>query len=194
MLRGVALREESVDRNFGNDQPFGLAGWSLSARRAWIEIFTVSLISIIALVALREESVDRNFIGDLVICRALVALREESVDRNIRRQSGEAPQYMSLSARRAWIEISDWYTRVLGGTTSLSARRAWIEIVTSMTRMFFECRSLSARRAWIEIATLGGYVLSTSTSLSARRAWIEIRTWGAVFQAGFRRSPRGERG
>ena len=35
---------------------------------------------------------------------------------------------MSLSARRAWIEISTGNTHNSAETASLSARRAWIEI------------------------------------------------------------------
>ena len=35
---------------------------------------------------------------------------------------------MSLSARRAWIEISGSLDDILAGVKSLSARRAWIEI------------------------------------------------------------------
>ena len=37
---------------------------------------------------------------------------------------------LSLSARRAWIEIKD-YVNGLSGGGSLSARRAWIEMVKS---------------------------------------------------------------
>ena len=57
---GVALRKESVDRN---------AAWlaeclkhnrSLSARRAWIEMYTLPLTRTGYVVALRKESVDRN--------------------------------------------------------------------------------------------------------------------------------------
>ena len=78
---------------------------SLSARRAWIEISSVALLSAVVAVALRKESVDRNFnacgrrfnmTGSLSARRAwieihplgilgrrsLVALRKESVDRN----------------------------------------------------------------------------------------------------------------
>ena len=56
-----------------------------------------------------------------------VALRKESVDRNITNELLTALKTMSLSARRAWIEI------VITAMTSqisvsLSARRAWIEI------------------------------------------------------------------
>ena len=61
---------------------------------------------------------------------ALVALRKESVDRNaIRWNTCEVPT-MSLSARRAWIEIC---LPLLADKlpASLSARRAWIEIWAS---------------------------------------------------------------
>ena len=37
------------------------SGWSLSARRAWIEINVGFPIAAFLLVALRKESVDRNF-------------------------------------------------------------------------------------------------------------------------------------
>ena len=78
-----------------------------------------------------------------------VALRKESVDRNFDAMQIVVVIVQSLSARRAWIEISKiWYCGTSIG--SLSARRAWIEIIDdlepSKTR-----RSLSARRAWIEI-------------------------------------------
>ena len=57
-------------------------------------------------VALRKESVDRNFVSAFdVLAVSAVALRKESVDRNpnsIRRLLMSA---VSLSARRAWIEI-----------------------------------------------------------------------------------------
>ena len=57
-----------------------------------------------------------------------VALRKESVDRNKRAKPTKQTKALSLSARRAWIEI------VITAMTSqisvsLSARRAWIEIV-----------------------------------------------------------------
>ena len=56
---------------------------SLSARRAWIEIWPVAILLISVKVALRKESVDRNFL--------LMHMLEGSI--------------RSLSARRAWIEI-----------------------------------------------------------------------------------------
>ena len=56
---------------------------SLSARRAWIEIFWEVIKMLLRDVALRKESVDRNF--------------------DIRYTTSTRPR--SLSARRAWIEI-----------------------------------------------------------------------------------------
>ena len=56
---------------------------------------------------------------------------------------------MSLSARRAWIEIGNGVAGDLENA-SLSARRAWIEIWSAvLTELLI--LSLSARRAWIEI-------------------------------------------
>ena len=101
---------------------------------------------------------------------------------------------LSLSARRAWIEITTTccgtVTRnvalrkesvdrnlmtagdVTAPSTSLSARRAWIEIARN-PEGFRNVLSLSARRAWIEICARHLTTWSLS-SLSARRAWIEI--------------------
>ena len=56
-----------------------------------------------------------------------VALRKESVDRNRDRGPDTGIAARSLSARRAWIEMSRIIISVLG-LESLSARRAWIEI------------------------------------------------------------------
>ena len=82
----VALRKESVDRNFAcvgvGDTDFG----SLSARRAWIEIAGAGIVGNTDVVALRKESVDRNAM--------------KSINRSILLES--------LSARRAWIEMRQW--------------------------------------------------------------------------------------
>ena len=56
----VALRKESVDRNLFRYVSPSLPRWSLSARRAWIEITTQIRIVTGCAVALRKESVDRN--------------------------------------------------------------------------------------------------------------------------------------
>ena len=62
------------------------------------------------MVALRKESVDRNETGKGLILKPIVALRKESVDRNIYFKRAAVFQAASLSARRAWIEIIDWYS------------------------------------------------------------------------------------
>ena len=58
-------------------------------------------------VALRKESVDRNTAraGEKQYTGA-VALRKESVDRNFYSIPRQEQKIMSLSARRAWIEIA----------------------------------------------------------------------------------------
>ena len=57
----------------------------------------------------------------------VVALRKESVDRNIEYIHNAEEFRKSLSARRAWIEMSPPGLNVRP-KVSLSARRAWIEI------------------------------------------------------------------
>ena len=57
-----------------------------------------------------------------------VALRKESVDRNVGLSALAPKQNTSLSARRAWIEITQRRDFKALGLPSLSARRAWIEI------------------------------------------------------------------
>ena len=61
----------------------------------------------LAVVALRKESVDRNiFKRRSNGCHHYVALRKESVDRNHVARPRQAGIRKSLSARRAWIEMS----------------------------------------------------------------------------------------
>ena len=80
----VALRKESVDRNCQYARKGLGKDWSLSARRAWIEI---------------SSGLDDILAG-------VVALRKESVDRNARTMSVSTGLNRSLSARRAWIEMT----------------------------------------------------------------------------------------
>ena len=103
----VALRKESVDRNRLKILKMSIIPKSLSARRAWIEIIDNLTQGVFNLVALRKESVDRN------VCRSngcrhysFVALRKESVDRNPYLTNYHFTLLLSLSARRAWIEIN----------------------------------------------------------------------------------------
>ena len=79
----VALRKESVDRNLLILWVLASMIWSLSARRAWIEIIL--------------PPVDTSSVK--------VALRKESVDRNFYLMPNKGTLRKSLSARRAWIEI-----------------------------------------------------------------------------------------
>ena len=82
LIAAVALRKESVDRNA-------------------VAKCVCRMIS----VALRKESVDRN---PLFVCPPkvrCVALRKESVDRNKPADADITKRHLSLSARRAWIEI-----------------------------------------------------------------------------------------
>ena len=102
--------------------------WSLSARRAWIEIALLWKILKVTWVALRKESVDRNIFAGGWGGNWGVALRKESVDRN----PVPAPyQYGNCVALRK--ESVDRNTKILVCQVfiirSLSARRAWIEIL-----------------------------------------------------------------
>ena len=65
---------------------------------------------------------------------------------------------MSLSARRAWIEIPS-VLLMCSQSLSLSARRAWIEIIPTGTAWYM-IASLSARRAWIEIYCFDTYTIA----------------------------------
>ena len=56
----VALRKESVDRNDIETSRVCTDIESLSARRAWIEMYRITITVDEVTVALRKESVDRN--------------------------------------------------------------------------------------------------------------------------------------
>ena len=82
--------------------------------------------------------------------------------------------YQSLSARRAWIEITVVATLATLVTVALRKESVDRNLVVALLAVG-RAGSLSARRAWIEIEK------STPEeekrwSLSARRAWIEIST------------------
>ena len=103
---------------------------SLSARRAWIEIYALLdsiCITIMSLSARRAWIEITGCLGFFLIL--IVALRKESVDRNLWWGVRKAVGSLSLSARRAWIEMPD-KTHRQEPFPSLSARRAWIEIQT----------------------------------------------------------------
>ena len=81
---------------------------------------------------------------------------------------------MSLSARRAWIEI-EACSPVSCSVESLSARRAWIEmdlVYSDGVVSGVALRKESVDRNYIIKITRN----TPAASLSARRAWIEIAT------------------
>ena len=125
--------------------------WSLSARRAWIEIAPPGRVSgVCGSLSARRAWIE---IGNVVVTAIphVVALRKESVDRNLSLVLILSMSTSSLSARRAWIEMLVVWNHMLTVSESLSARRAWIEIVGFKNNRHKHSQSLSARRAWIEI-------------------------------------------
>ena len=126
----VALRKESVDRNMSEDVSYSIIVVALRKESVDRNIICQWSPWIALLVALRKESVDRNSSREVNICIAgvalrkesvdrnkvalkragngTVALRKESVDRNVPRLPTERSALLSLSARRAWIEIANF--------------------------------------------------------------------------------------
>ena len=100
----VALRKESVDRNF--HQPRNVVNTAVALRKESVDRNTSWQVCTVTLtVALRKESVDRNpYIPLAKVRHCEVALRKESVDRNDCAEKSSIAA-VSLSARRAWIEI-----------------------------------------------------------------------------------------
>ena len=118
-----------MDRNPKLYQALSHVRWSLSARRAWIEMLSdTSEVE----AATGSLSARRAWIEIPAGCwrqsRLAVALRKESVDRNLAHAMSSQEVFWSLSARRAWIEIGLNFARKIRPVASLSARRAWIEI------------------------------------------------------------------
>ena len=109
LILPVALRKESVDRNV-TEEVLSTISW-VALRKESVDRNIKSFLSLSKFlpVALRKESVDRNITG---LCHGLVlpvALRKESVDRNKENYNIFKETGGSLSARRAWIEMS-WAT------------------------------------------------------------------------------------
>ena len=101
-----------------------------------------------------EDAIPIKFVSyvqkcPIVLCTFAVALRKESVDRNLLGRFLPFVWFVSLSARRAWIEILVLCLLCVL-LLSLSARRAWIEIIVGVLATLVTA-SLSARRAWIEM-------------------------------------------
>ena len=94
------------------------------------------------------------------------------MDRNPPNAKDSEGRVLSLSARRAWIEIL--CNSVISKSCGVALRKESVDrnkysFVSSVN----QTSSLSARRAWIEIQK-GQANNKVSQSLSARRAWIEM--------------------
>ena len=147
--------------------------WSLSARRAWIEITYVTRLPRVQVVALRKESVDRNTlslslrpvvglslsarrawieIGSCLVAPvlAVVALRKESVDRNVYffklQRSIDTVALRKESVDRNFDAMQIIVVVVVALRKESVDRNAFWMAPSRPLR-----RSLSARRAWIEI-------------------------------------------
>ena len=87
----------------------------------------------------------------MLIFGLCVALRKESEDRNLYYGDGLTFADGSLSARRAWIEISGAHNACQQALVAL--RKESVDRNTMTTTICIALkRSLSARRAWIEIS------------------------------------------
>ena len=94
------------------------------------------------------------------------------MDRNLAQVVADLPQIMSLSARRAWIEITS-AVRCAVVRRSLSARRAWIEM--RRRRENGPALPVALRKESVDRNSTGADGdHHAGLSLSARRAWIEI--------------------
>ena len=99
---------------------------------------------------------------------------------------------MSLSARRAWIEILMTAGDVTAPSTSLSARRAWIEITSST--FFRALLAVALRKESVDrnnlISPKGGQY-----SVALRKESVDRNDFpGSHLVRNARRSPQGERG
>ena len=157
---------------------------------------------------------DRNFTASAILQWSTVALRKESVDRNLNLACNGILRLVSLSARRAWIEIFQW-AHIRSAPRSLSARRAWIEI--TLPPFVREYLSVALRKESVD-RNRCSYLHSNMSldvalrkesvdrnskmlvktilraSLSARRAWIEMTLQCPAPMNLCGRSPQGERG
>ena len=145
---------------------------SLSARRAWIEIFGLGF------------GYFRDDVPSLSARRAWIEIKKKGRARR--------PGQTSLSARRAWIEMPKELNRP-PPLASLSARRAWIEIPHTLHD--FHAPKVALRKESVDRnLELSPWGAGGCGSLSARRAWIEIDDTSGATGRIFRRSPQGERG
>ena len=106
LTRPVALRKESVDRNWRTASRWRVSRVALRKESVDRNLWWGVRKAVGSLVALRKESVDRNINPPSINCMTHVALRKESVDRNWFFVALKGRAKPSLSARRAWIEMT----------------------------------------------------------------------------------------
>ena len=94
------------------------------------------------------------------------------MDRNVFGFGAKLVHSLSLSARRAWIEMPK-IGLMLVVSLSLSARRAWIEMTCGGGRN--EQPRVALRKESVDRNVVGDVMgKGLAESLSARRAWIEM--------------------
>ena len=107
-----------------------------------------------------------------VLCTFAVALRKESVDRNLFLLSLLLLLRLSLSARRAWIEMC--FSRLPFAMFRVALRKESVDrntmIITICTALKVALRKESVDRNNVVVHSTHPH----KSSLSARRAWIEI--------------------
>ena len=121
-----------------------------------------------------------------------VALRKESVDRNLPFGRLSMLISLSLSARRAWIEIDTGTYHPHFHVVAL--RKESVDRNGLWPQMYpLKFGSLSARRAWIEIHTiLGGYY---NVAVALRKESVDRNVKSMFVRCSLMgRSPQGERG
>ena len=134
--------------------PIGMR--SLSARRAWIEMFNPGRAARPrpGSLSARRAWIEMSDLRHWQMGHRRVALRKESVDRNHLAADCASGNPTSLSARRAWIEID-----IRSPVTKLHSVALRKESVDRNPKQDGNWgwgeESLSARRAWIEIQIRG---------------------------------------
>ena len=145
------------------------------------------------LVALLTESVDWNVTEQETVDFGLVALLTESVDWNQSEGTFLDTNSLSLSSRRAWIEIlKQTVADKLDGVALLTESVDWnFKIIEDNPRI--KGRSPHGERG-LKLNIACCIICMNFASLSSRRAWIEIVTVIDYSNKSYCRSPHGERG
>ena len=145
-----------------------------------------------------EDAISIKFVSyaqkcPTVLCTFAVALRKESVDRNDSVQIADHCDTLSLSARRAWIEICIplrdarpigvalrkesvdrnrppvGFQPMIGG--SLSARRAWIEMANFCRNRF--CPTVALRKESVDRNRVCITITTTCIAVALRKESVD---------------------